>query len=240
MKVELLSITPIKVGDIAIGTCWAKQRPTDVVDFERMDRVANKFKHESTIEHIVANLYIDGVSRLLLQELARHRMASLSVKSTRYTLKELKHEKPFCRYAVNDDGGLRILVESDDAERAKKYIVLLADPDLPTEDKIWKIDLRSIAALDQLRLSVSECNDIDKAKYNLPECYKTELTWSINMRSLKNFLKLRTDIAAHFEIRKLAYDVYAALPEEYKFLVNSEMTSYRGVCLGDKHEQDRI
>jgi len=31
----------------------------------------------------------------LLQELARHRIASLSVKSTRYTLKELKDCKPF-------------------------------------------------------------------------------------------------------------------------------------------------
>jgi len=45
---------------------------------------------------------------LVYKELARHRIASLSVKSTRYTLKELKSEQPFT---------------SDNPEPASKYIV---------------------------------------------------------------------------------------------------------------------
>jgi len=88
MKVKLLHHTPLGIADRAIGKCWDKQK--DGIDEDRMYRVANKFKHSSTIEHITYNFDIDGISRACLQELARHRMQNLSVKSSRYTLKELK------------------------------------------------------------------------------------------------------------------------------------------------------
>jgi len=65
-------------------------------DKELIHRVGNKMKHASTLEHLVYTFYIQGISRACLQELARHRIASLSVKSTRYTTsRELKFEKPF-------------------------------------------------------------------------------------------------------------------------------------------------
>lgn len=44
--------------------------------------------HESVLEHIVLTYKIQDISRGLLQELARHRHISLSVESTRYTLKK--------------------------------------------------------------------------------------------------------------------------------------------------------
>lgn len=88
MTVELLHATPLMIADTAIGKCWDKttDKPED-----RMYRVGNKFKHSSTLEHVNYTFEIDGISRACLQELARHRMQSLSVKSTRYTLKELKN-----------------------------------------------------------------------------------------------------------------------------------------------------
>ena len=67
--------------------------------------------------------------------------------------------------------------------------------------------------------------DDDKAKFALPDAYKTELTWTINARSLQNFLYLRTSTAAMWEIRKLAYAVYDALPEDHKYLYAGCMTS---------------
>lgn len=42
--------------------------------------------HESVLEHVVYTFNITGATRALLQELARHRHVSLSVKSTRWTL----------------------------------------------------------------------------------------------------------------------------------------------------------
>ena len=47
-----------------------------------------KLGHESILEHINLTYSIKGISRALLQELARHRHISLSVESTRHTLRK--------------------------------------------------------------------------------------------------------------------------------------------------------
>ncbi len=197
MKITLNHYTPLLICADAIRTCWQSFDKSDEggeKDKELIDRVGNKFKHASTLEHLVYNFYIEGVSRALLQELARHRMASLSVKSTRYTLKELKHENSFtCK----------------EYERASKYLVLTENP---------MVDEMSIKALENLRLVLVEGISNDKAKYCLPESYKTELTWTINARSLQNFLTLRSDKSALWEIQNLSHALYDALPEEHKYL----------------------
>lgn len=202
MKVTLHHHTPLVICSDAIRTCWQSFDKSDnggVKDRELIDRVGNKFKHASTLEHLVYNFYLEGISRALLQELARHRMASLSVKSTRYTLKELKDEEPF---------------SVDHKERASKYLVM-------TDVAI--VDEMSIRALENLRLVLVEGISNDRAKYCLPESYKTELTWTINARSLQNFIALRSDKAALWEIRDLARAVYAALPEEHRYLFENSL-----------------
>ena len=197
MKITLQHHTPLIFCANAIRTCWQSFDKSDEggeKDRELIDRVGNKFKHASTLEHLVYNFYIQGVSRALLQELARHRMASLSVKSTRYTLKELKGEEFFtCK----------------EYERASKYLVL-------TGNEI--VDSMSIKALENLRLVLAQGISNDKAKYCLPESYKTELTWTINARSLQNFITLRSDKSALWEIQNLAHALYDALPEDHQYL----------------------
>jgi len=197
MKVTLLNYTPLIVCANAIRTCWQSFDKSDnggEKDRELIDRVGNKFKHASTLEHLNYNFYIEGISRALLQELARHRMASLSVKSTRYTLKELKNEPEFT---------------PEDIERAKKYLVFT---------NVALVDEMSILALENLRKVLVQNISNDKAKYCLPESYKTELTWSVNARSLQNFLHLRSSKSALWEIRKLALKIYDSLPEDHKYL----------------------
>jgi thymidylate synthase (FAD) len=200
MKVTLHHHTPLVICSDAIRTCWQSFDKSDnggEKDRELIDRVGNKFKHASTLEHLTYNFYIEGISRALLQELARHRMASLSVKSTRYTLKELKDETTFL---------------TTDKERASKYLVF-------TEVEI--VDNMSIIALENLRQVLNSGISNDKAKYCLPESYKTELTWSINARSLQNFISLRSDKAALWEIRDLANKLYETLPEDHRYLFES-------------------
>ena len=197
MKITLLHHTPLAVCAGAIRTCWQSFDKSDnggEKDKELIDRVGNKFKHASTLEHLVYTFYIQGISRALLQELARHRMASLSVKSTRYTLKELKNESPFT---------------VDDQERAERYLVFTG---------IDMVDQMSITALENLRKVLKSGISNDKAKYCLPESYKTELTWTINARSLQNFIALRSDKAALWEIQNLARALYAHLPQEHQYL----------------------
>ena len=197
MQVNLLNFTDLKICSHAIRTCWQSFDKGDnggEKDIELIDRVGNKFKHASTLEHLNYTVYISGISRACLQELARHRMASLSVKSTRYTLKELRNETEF---------------ELGDFVRASKYIVLTTNE---------AVDNASIKALENLREILQSQISLDIAKYCLIESYKTELTWTINARSLQNFLSLRTSKSALWEIRNLAHEIYSALPNEHKFI----------------------
>jgi len=197
MNINLLQHTSLEVCASAIRTCWQSFDKSDnggEKDKELIDRVGNKFKHASTLEHLVYTFYIKGISRALLQELARHRIASLSVKSTRYTLKELKKEQPFT---------------TNMCQRAQKYLVTTGNE---------LVDEMSIKALENLRIVLSKGVSNDKAKYCLPESYKTELTYTINARSLQNFFTLRSDKSALWEIQKLAKKLYDSLPEDHRYL----------------------
>jgi len=197
MEVTLLHYTPLEVCSHAIRTCWSSFDKSDnggEKDKELIDRVGNKFKHSSTLEHLSYNFYITGVSRALLQEIARHRIASPSVKSTRYTLKELKSIEPF---------------KEDDYNGASRFIVL-------THNKL--VDTASIKALNNLQDILKKGVSNDIAKFCLPESYKTELTWTINARSLQNFIKLRSSKSALWEIRDLANKLYTILPNKHKYL----------------------
>ena len=199
MKVKLLNYTPLEVADIAICKCYGNEPHSDNEKVKaRINRVANVSKHASTIEHLYYSFDIDGISRAVLQELARHRIASYTVKSSRYTLQELKKEISFD--ASNPD---------IDWVRASQFIVITKND---------YVDYASVKALEELRvlLSMNVPNDI--AKYCMPEAYKTSLVMSINARSLQNFLELRTSKHALKEIQELARALFEAIPEEHKFL----------------------
>ncbi|EJE0942796.1 TPA: FAD-dependent thymidylate synthase [Campylobacter upsaliensis] len=197
MRVTLLFHTPLSVCSHATRTCWQSFEKGDCggeKDKELIDRVGNKFKHASTLEHLNYNFYIQEISRACLQELARHRHASFSVKSTRYTLKELRNEAKF---------------RENDFENAGRYLVFCGNE---------AVDNASIKALENLRELLQTSISLDLAKYCLPESYKTELTFSINARSLQNFLSLRSSKSALWEIRALARALFEALPEEHHFI----------------------
>lgn len=209
MKIILLHSTPLFIASMAIRKCWASEGKSDTeflpkhncINLDSQDveigekdkalihRIGNKNKHSSTLEHLNYSFDIDGISRACLQELARHRMASLSVKSSRYTLKELTNTE-----------GIDIL---------KDFLVLTGDAFI---DDIAVGNLFSV----RKGLKAGKSNDI--AKFPLPEAYKTSLVWTVNARSLQNFLALRTNKAALWEIRDLAFEIFAHLPEEHKYL----------------------
>ncbi len=220
MKVELLQHSSLTVCATAIRTCWASHDKSDnggEKDKDLIDRVGNKFKHASTLEHLTYTFYISGISRALLQELARHRMSSPSVKSTRYTLKELKEEESFT------DGMSMVELKEKYTNptevyndkhmvRASKYLVW---------SEVLGVDFASVVALENLRLMLLEGVSNDRAKYCLPESYKTELTWTINARSLQNFIALRSSKSALWEIQDLARTLFEVLPSDHKYLFES-------------------
>ena len=215
MKVTLRYNTPLWVCSEATRQCWDSRDKSDSVqlvysgedgseyidmttgekDKALIERIGNQHKHKSVLEHLVYTFDIDGISRACLQEVARHRMASYSVKSTRYTLKELKNEKSI-------------------SENKYKYIVKTKN------EEVNRINMLQLFALQNI-LQEGVSNDI--AKYCLPEAYKTSLTITVNARALQNFLVLRTSPSALWEIGDLAMAMYEALPEEHKYLFKDSL-----------------
>jgi thymidylate synthase (FAD) len=190
MKVELLHFTPIMIAVNAIRTCYNSCDKSDDLGERDIKLIKSIIanNHLSTVEHISYNFKISGVSRALLQELSRHRLASLSVKSTRYTLREIKN------------------VNADDL---KNYLVKISD----SIDEYNKFRLATIQTLiNEQNLSN------DELKYMLPEAFKTELVLTINARSLRNLLELRLSSKALKEFRELAKELYSQLPEPHKIL----------------------
>lgn len=176
--------------------CICETLSTGEKDKALIERVGNKNKHSSTLEHLVYTFDIDGISRACLQELARHRHTSLSVKSTRYTLKELKNTHlPTIREAYN------FIVETGD----------------------FNIDFFNYSQLEDIQDKLKQGVSNDIVKYMLPEAYKTSLVWTINARSLQNFLALRTSKSALAEIRELAYEIYDKLPTEHQYLFTDSL-----------------
>ena len=207
MKVELIHYTPLSVMVTAGRTAWDsfhkggvyKELTDDISedDLKFLKRIIIKHKHGSVAEHVSYNFQVHGVSRALLQELARHRIASYTVKSTRYTLKELKEEDSLNCF------------DPDDFDRARKYLHY-------TDNSI--VDNTSVRCLEMLRRLIKGNVSNDEAKYALPESYLTSLVFTINARSLQNFINLRTSSAALKEIRDLAIMIRDTVPKSHRFL----------------------
>ena len=236
-SITLLSHTPLSICANGIRTCYqsfgksdTKDPCTDSIgekDKELIHRVGNKFKHSSTLEHLNYSFFIDGISRACLQELARHRHASLSVESTRYTLQRVLKNLESISIEQEQD----ILAnQADDLDEASRLFAkyqqtfgafLVFTADIPT-------DLLSIIALNRLKkLMIDYKTPNDKAKFCLPESYKTALTWTLNARSLQNFLELRSKKEAMWEIRRLANAIYDSLPQEHQYLFEHCMQEIR-------------
>lgn len=207
MIVEILHYTPIHILDSALTKCWGSECKTGDDMLKRIDRIINKNKHGSIAEHCTVNFDIRGVSRALLQEVARHRHANITVASTRYRLKELKLEEPF---VINES-----TFNKYDIERAKKYLVL--PPHANAYDKVWQTQVKMLDMLRELLVLEKDSNDINK--YCLIESYKTDFVWTLNIRSMMNLFELRTDKSALWEFRDLANAMFNVLPSDYKFLL---------------------
>ena len=166
---------------LAALTCHAnaekKHVPSDV-----LKRII-KAGHESILEHITLTYSVKELSRACLQELARHRHISLSVESTRHTLR--KSIKEHFGQFVNQLSGEMLHVYFQLKDVTDDY------PDMPN----------------------------DELKYFLPEFWPTNLILTANIRELRHILNLRTAPAALKEFRNLARELFLAVPEKYRYLL---------------------
>ena len=75
---------PEDIIEFAGRLCYGSKKADTPEDMGRFICTRIKQGHESIIEHASATFYIEGISRVCLSQLTRHRLASYSVRSQRY------------------------------------------------------------------------------------------------------------------------------------------------------------
>ena len=160
---------------------------------------AIKAHHDTVLEHITLTFEVNNLSRACLQELARHRHISLSVESTRHTLKDKLRT---CEFA----GAITYAPD-----------VLMHSPDVPQLGQFYATVMIS-KIIEQIAKKAPEIPN-DMLKYCIPEFWATNLVLTANIRELRHILKLRTSPAALQEFQDLCHAIFEAVPDEFKYLL---------------------
>ncbi len=204
MKVTLLSYTPEpeRLAAAAARLCYSNKTIDTLYDGmtnpEDMIKMLIDMGHESPLEHASFTFGIEGVSRSLLAQLTRHRIASYSVKSQRYV----------------DESKLEVVVPPAIAQNPEAKAMF----DETTEYLRQKyISLRDILKekyiLEGMEQKAAQKKAIEDARFVLPNACETSLIMTMNVRSLFNFFSLRCCNRAQWEIRGLADEMLRLVRE---------------------------
>ena len=139
--------------------------------------------HESVLEHASFTFGIEGVSRVLLAQITRHRLASFSVQSQRY----VSYESGF-GYVVPPK--IAALGAEAEAEFHRQMQTMHE----------WYCDW-------QEKLGTGEGSNED-ARFVLPGACETRMMVTMNVRELRHFFGLRMCSRAQWEIRALATEMH--------------------------------
>ena len=210
MKVKLLAYTPDpeKLVAAAAKNCYSSTDVDSVLDGLTEEKTANfvnmlsEIGHESPIEHVSFTFAIEGVSRSLLAQITRHRMASFSVQSQRYV-----REHGF-EYVVPP--------EIDKIPAAREQFIRAMEDDQRTYEALtaalmegYLEELLRQGVPEKKARSQAEKHAIEDARYVLPNACETKMIMTMNTRSLLNFFRLRCCNRAQWEIRELAWQMLA-------------------------------
>lgn len=221
MKVELISHTPSpeKLVACAAKLCYSACSIDEISSSLEEEKAASfiemlmKLGHESPLEHITFTFAIEGVSRSLLAQLTRHRIASYSVQSQ--------------RYVKSDKAAYVIPPEIEKIPEAKAEFERMMLESEKSYDKLTQILTEHYGSDDKK----TEKKAIEDARYVLPNAWETKLICTFNARSLLNFFNHRCCNRAQWEIRDLANEmfelVYKVAPSVFE---NAGPACLRGAC----------
>lgn len=205
ISVTLLNYSgnPEKIISAAAKLCYSSSGTKDILEglteekTESFLNMLTEIGHESPIEHASFTFAIEGVSRSLLAQLTRHRLASYSVKSQRYV----------------KEGQFEFVVppEIENLPEARKIYIKAMEDDQKTYNELADIlqkkhyDNLVATGMDEKQAKKnSEKMAIEDARFVLPNACETKLIMTINARSLMNFFHHRCCNRAQWEIRELA------------------------------------
>ncbi|MBE7022359.1 MAG: FAD-dependent thymidylate synthase [Ruminococcaceae bacterium] len=214
LHVELLQYTgePEKIISAAAKLCYSSSGVKDVLDgldkagVQRFLTMLMDLGHESPIEHVSFTFGVEGVSRSLLAQLTRHRIASYSVKSQRY-VREGQFEFVTPPAIAADAKACDIYLAS--MEAAQKAYNELAER--LSEQYLAGYLQEGIA--EKKARSMAEKKAIEDARFVLPNACETKLIMTMNARSLLNFFHHRCCTRAQWEIRAMADEMLRLVRE---------------------------
>lgn len=209
LKVSLIAHTPEpeKVVAAAAKLCYSNAHIDDLLDGLTPEKSADfvrmlaRMGHESPTEHASFTFAIEGVSRSLLAQITRHRIASFSVQSQRYVrLDQFEYVTP---PAVEEDPEGLAAFEQAMAEEAEHYRRIAA---VLKEGHIRQLVAQGMD--EEKAAKKAEKMAIEDARFVLPNACTTKMIVTMNARSLQNFFHLRCCSRAQWEIRELAEKMF--------------------------------
>lgn len=186
-KVELIRYTEDPEATVALAAklCYSNRELPDLTDniFEKDNSAfiakLTDMGHLSPVEHASFTFSIEGVSRALLAQITRHRVASFSVRSQRYVSEDsFNYVVP---PAIEELGAAAVA-------RFKGQMDTIMD---------WYRDWQSA-------LGRGEKSNED-ARFILPNACETKMIVTMNARELMHFFELRCCNRAQWEIRNVAW-----------------------------------
>ena len=221
MKVTLLAHTPDPEKTVACAAklCYAAADIDTVMDGLTEEKTASFVQmladmgHESPIEHASFTFGIEGVSRSLLAQITRHRLASFSVQSQRY-VRENQFEFVTPPEIAADEEALALFKEAMEVDQ--QYYDKLAAILKEKHKKTFMAEGMD----EKAALRAAEKKAIEDARFVLPNACDTKMIVTMNARSLMNFFHHRCCNRAQWEIHELAdlmlAEVYRVAPNIFK------------------------
>ena len=209
MKVALIAHTnlPEKLVAASAKLCYSAAEIGTVMDGLTEEKTANfvdmlsDIGHESPIEHASFTFGIEGVSRSLLAQLTRHRMASYSVQSQRYvTAKQFEYVLPPEIVAIPEAADEYRRAMEEDQAHYDRLSAILKEKHLA--------DNLATGMTEKEAVKAAEKQAIEDARFVLPNACTTKIMMTMNARSLHNFFRHRCCNRAQWEIRELAEEMY--------------------------------
>ncbi len=215
LKVELIrhSLNPEETIALGAKLCYSRSTIDGLKEkVETKDQSAFIEKlldmgHESVFEHVSFTFGVEGVSRVLLAQLTRHRLASFSVQSQRY----VSYENGFGYI-------LPPRIEALGEEAVAEY-----------HHQMEQMQAWYTAWQDRLGKAGESSNE--DARFVLPNACETRLMMTMNVRELRHFFTLRMCNRAQWEIREMARQMHRICLEEAPSLFEDAGPScLRGKC----------
>ncbi|MGN0662899.1 MAG: FAD-dependent thymidylate synthase [Faecalibacterium sp.] len=208
MTVRLIAHTPDpeKVVAAAAKLCYSDSHITDLLDGLDAEKTArfltmlSDLGHASPTEHASFTFGIEGVSRSLLAQITRHRIASFSVQSQRYVrLDDFRYVVPPEIEAVPAAKAAFLASMEEDARR---YLELAHTLEVEHTVRLMAEGLPEA----QARAKAEKLANED-ARFVLPNACETKMVVTMNARELNAFFRLRCCERAQWEIRALAQEM---------------------------------